>query len=78
MSVQPGTGVIQQSSKQRRKPTAGVGTYALHRPRAGATTFSFGFKPRFGINTETARSVLYDCYDPDARAIVPPARLVAQ
>jgi hypothetical protein len=47
-------------------------------PRAGGTTFSFGFKTRFGINAETARSVLYDYYNPDAQAIVPPARLVTQ
>jgi hypothetical protein len=47
-------------------------------PRAGGTTFSFAFKTRFGINAETARSVLYDYYNPDAQAIVPPARLVAQ
>ena len=47
-------------------------------PHAGGTTFSFGFKTRFGINAETARSVLYDYYNPDAQAIVPPTRLVAQ
>ncbi len=47
-------------------------------PRAGGTTFSFAFKARFGINAETARSVLYDYYNPDARSIVAPTRLVAQ
>ena len=47
-------------------------------PRAGGATFSFAFKTRFGINAETARSVLYDYYNPDAQAIVPPSRLVAQ
>ncbi len=47
-------------------------------PRAGGTTFSFGFKTRFGINAETAPSVLYDYYNPDAQAIVMPTRLVAR
>jgi A-macroglobulin complement component/alpha-2-macroglobulin family protein/MG2 domain-containing protein/carboxypeptidase family protein/A-macroglobulin receptor len=47
-------------------------------PRAGGTTFSFAFATRFGINAETAPSVLYDYYNPDAQAIVTPTRVVAQ
>jgi hypothetical protein len=47
-------------------------------PHAGGTTFSFAFTTRFGINAETARSVLYDYYNPDAQAIVAPTHLVAQ
>jgi hypothetical protein len=47
-------------------------------PHAGGTTFTFAFKTRFGIDAETARSVLYDYYNPDAQAIVAPIRLVAK
>ena len=47
-------------------------------PRAGGTTFSFAFTTRFGINAETARSVLYDYYNPDAQAVVAPTRLIVQ
>ena len=43
-------------------------------PRAGGTTFSFTFKPRFGITAQSSESVLYDYYNPEARASVPPAR----
>jgi len=43
-------------------------------PRAGGTTFSFTFKPRFGITVQSSESVLYDYYNPEARASVPPAR----
>src|SRR5436305_13858929 len=42
-------------------------------PRAGGTKFSFDFKPRFGMNASTAPSILYDYYNPDARATVVPA-----
>jgi len=43
-------------------------------PRAGGTKFSFDFKPRFGMNASTAPSILYDYYNPDARATVVPAK----
>jgi len=42
-------------------------------PRAGGTTFSFRLKPRFAMSAATAESVLYDYYNPEARASVPPA-----
>jgi len=35
-------------------------------PHAGGTSFSFSFTTRFGIDAETASSVLYDYYNPDA------------
>lgn len=43
-------------------------------PQAGGTKFSFGFTPRFGMNAAATPSVLYDYYNPDARAVVAPAR----
>jgi hypothetical protein len=43
-------------------------------PRAGKTQFQFKFKPRFGIYAKTAPSVIYDYYNPEARAVVAPTK----
>ena len=45
-------------------------------PRAGGTNFSFTLKPRFAMSAASAESVLYDYYNPQARASVPPAHFV--
>lgn len=47
-------------------------------PRAGGANFSFSFTTRFGIDAETTSSVLYDYYNPDARAVVMPVHLTVQ
>ncbi|MEP7338041.1 MAG: MG2 domain-containing protein [Acidobacteriota bacterium] len=47
-------------------------------PRAGGTKFSFKFKLRYGINAQSAPSVLYDYYNPEARAVIAPTRFVAK
>jgi hypothetical protein len=47
-------------------------------PRAGGTSFDFKFRPRFGLNAQTAASTVYDYYNPEARAIVAPARFVVK
>jgi hypothetical protein len=47
-------------------------------PRAGGTTFTFSLKPRFAMNAQSAESILYDYYNPDAHASVPPARFQVQ
>ena len=47
-------------------------------PRAGGATFSFAFKPRFGLRAWTAPSILYDYYNPDAQATIQPALFVVQ
>ena len=41
-------------------------------PHAGGTKFSFRFKPRFSLKALSAPSVLYDYYNPDARAVIAP------
>ena len=45
-------------------------------PRAGGTTFSFSLKARFPMKAQSSESVLYDYYNPQARASVPPARFL--
>lgn len=42
-------------------------------PYAGGAKFDFKFRARFGLNAKSAASVLYDYYNPEARAVVPPA-----
>jgi hypothetical protein len=41
-------------------------------PRAGGTKFDFSFRPRFGLKAQSAPSVLYDYYNPEARVTVVP------
>ncbi len=47
-------------------------------PQAGGVKFSFTFKPRFGMKALATPSVLYDYYNPEARAVVEPAQFVVQ
>jgi A-macroglobulin TED domain/Alpha-2-macroglobulin family/Carboxypeptidase regulatory-like domain/MG2 domain/A-macroglobulin receptor binding domain/Alpha-2-macroglobulin bait region domain/Macroglobulin domain MG3 len=43
-------------------------------PQAGGTNFVFKFRPRFGITAQTAPSLLYDYYNPEARVVVAPTK----
>jgi hypothetical protein len=43
-------------------------------PQAGGTNFLFKFRPRFGLTAQTAPSVLYDYYNPEARVSVAPTK----
>ncbi len=47
-------------------------------PLAGGVKFDFKFRSRYGIKAKTAPSVLYDYYNPEARAVVAPARFVVR
>jgi hypothetical protein len=47
-------------------------------PHAGGTKFSFTFKPRFGLKALTAPTILYDYYNPEARAVVEPTEFKVQ
>jgi hypothetical protein len=47
-------------------------------PRAGGVKFSFTFKFRYGLKALTAPSVLYDYYNPLARAEVEPTEFAVQ
>ncbi|HET6975787.1 MAG TPA: MG2 domain-containing protein [Pyrinomonadaceae bacterium] len=42
-------------------------------PQAGGAKFDFKFRPRFGLKAQSAASVVYDYYNPEARTVVPPA-----
>jgi hypothetical protein len=43
-------------------------------PRAGGTHFEFTFRPRYGLAAKTAPSVVYDYYNPEARAVLAPTK----
>jgi uncharacterized protein YfaS (alpha-2-macroglobulin family) len=47
-------------------------------PRAGATRFAFKFRPRYGLKAQSAPSVLYDYYNPEARIELRPTRFVVR
>jgi hypothetical protein len=47
-------------------------------PPAGGVKFDFQFRPRFGLNAQTAPSVIYDYYNPESRATLPPARFIVK
>jgi hypothetical protein len=47
-------------------------------PNAGGTAFEFKFRTRFRLNAQTAPSVLYDYYNPEAHTSVAPVRFVVR
>jgi len=47
-------------------------------PRGGGSEFEFKFKPRMAMNAQSAASVLYDYYNPEARVTVAPTRFVVR
>jgi uncharacterized protein YfaS (alpha-2-macroglobulin family) len=46
--------------------------------RAGGVDFEFKFRPRFALNAKSAPSVVYDYYNPEARAVVIPATFIVR
>jgi hypothetical protein len=42
--------------------------------QADGAKFNFKFKPRYGINAQTAPSIVYDYYNAEAQATVAPLR----
>jgi hypothetical protein len=43
-------------------------------PRTGGMSFEFKFRPRFGLTAQTAPSVIYDYYNPEARSVIVPTK----
>ncbi|MGA2345535.1 MAG: hypothetical protein ABSF93_05980, partial [Candidatus Sulfotelmatobacter sp.] len=82
VGLPPGADVDRESLEN-----AVQGNYAVYRydvlpdrvvlylwPEAGGSTFSFHFRPRFAMQAETAPSLLYDYYNPDASVTLKPSR----
>ncbi len=47
-------------------------------PQSNGTKFSFKFKLRYGIKAQSAPSLLYDYYNPEAKAVIAPTRFVVK
>jgi hypothetical protein len=47
-------------------------------PRESGTKFEFKFRPRFGLVAQSAPSLLYDYYNPEARVVVAPVKFVVR
>ncbi|HXM36771.1 MAG TPA: hypothetical protein VN920_16360, partial [Pyrinomonadaceae bacterium] len=47
-------------------------------PPAGGVKFDFKFRPRFGLKAQTASSLIYDYYNPEARAVVAPTKFIVK
>ena len=47
-------------------------------PRAGGTSLTFAFRPRYGLKARTAPSILYDYYNPDAQVALTPTDFKVQ
>ena len=47
-------------------------------PQSGGTKFSFKFKLRYSVKAQSAPSLLYDYYNPEAKVVIAPTRFVAQ
>jgi hypothetical protein len=47
-------------------------------PRKEGTRFEFKFRPRYGIRAQNTPSVIYDYYNPEARATVPPVKFTVR
>lgn len=47
-------------------------------PQGGGVKFDFKFRPRFGLNAKTAPSLIYDYYNPEARAVVVPTKFAVK
>jgi hypothetical protein len=51
----------------------------LHlRPYDRSASLAFTFRPRYALRALSALSLVYDYHNPDARAVVPPARFVVR
>lgn len=46
--------------------------------QAGGTKFNFKFKPRYGINAQTAPSIVYDYYNAEAQATIAPLKFTVK
>jgi hypothetical protein len=41
-------------------------------PRAGGSSFSFKFRPRLAMKAKSSQSLIYDYYNPEAKAVLAP------
>jgi hypothetical protein len=82
VGIPPGAEVDRESLERSLQERSGPSRYDVLPdrvifylwPSAGGSDFTFQFRPRFAMQAETAPSLLYDYYNPDATVTVQPTR----
>jgi uncharacterized protein YfaS (alpha-2-macroglobulin family) len=85
IGIPPGADV-DRNSLEKLKNEAGISRYDVLPDRVivyfwaqtDGTKFSFKFKPRYGINAQSAPSIVYDYYNPEAQATVAPLKFIVK
>jgi len=80
VGLPPGADVDRASLEGAVRSGGDVGRYEVQPdrvvfyvwPRAGGTTFTFAFRPRIALQAKGSASAVYDYYNPDEQAVVPP------
>ena len=86
IGLPPGADVDRASLEKAQAENSGFSRYEILPDKiivyfwaqAGGTKFNFTFKPRYGINAQTAPSLLYDYYNPEARATLVPLKFAVR
>jgi hypothetical protein len=86
VGLPPGAEVDRASLEAAKESDAGVNSYEVLPdrvvfyvwPTAGGSKFGFGFRVRYGMESWSAPSSLYDYYNPEAAATVTPVKFSIQ
>jgi hypothetical protein len=78
--------VDRESLEAAKESSAGMSSYEVQPdrvvfyvwPTAGGSSFEFGFRVRYGMESWSASSSLYDYYNPEAAAMVVPVKFTVQ
>ncbi|HEX9961106.1 MAG TPA: alpha-2-macroglobulin family protein, partial [Pyrinomonadaceae bacterium] len=86
IGIPPGADVDRGSLENAKKSDENISRYDVLPDKiivyfwadAQPANFNFKFKPRYGINAQTAPSLVYDYYNEEAKAMLAPARFVVK
>ena len=84
IGLPPGADVNRESLEKARRENWSLSRYDILPDKiivylwatAGGTKFDFRFKPRYGIEANTAPSTIYDYYNPESQATLAPTKFV--
>ena len=86
IGIPPGADVDRGSLENAKKLDENISRYDILPDKiivyfwsnSGTTAFNFKFKPRYGINAQSAPSIIYDYYNEEAKATLAPVRFVVK
>lgn len=86
IGIPPGADVDRSSLENAKKQDENISRYDVLPDKIivylwaspKAINFNFKFKPRYGINAQTAPSMVYDYYNEEAKTTLAPARFVVK